>query len=204
MTCGYSERGLSLYAEGDLPEAEALEIEQHLSECAGCRTFMTELRESQSVLKAIRQDTFGLTAQISVRAKVLEQVNAGGPSPGWSLRVEKWLFGYRRRLVIGALAMVLVGLGTMWLVRGRPDAPQQEVTSVVPDPAIVPPPVAAQPPPVVERKPVKVRRPRVVPVVAEELPPSEAAPVSPVVVKVFTDDPNVIIYWLLDGNGGGE
>ena len=35
-----------------------------------------------------------------------------------------------------------------------------------------------------------------------EVAPEPSAPAKPLVVKLLTDDPNIVIYWLIDNTGG--
>jgi DNA-directed RNA polymerase specialized sigma24 family protein len=35
-----------------------------------------------------------------------------------------------------------------------------------------------------------------------EVPPEPSEPAKPLVVKLLTDDPNIVIYWLIDNTGG--
>jgi len=82
-------------------------------------------------------------------------------------------------------AMVLAGLWAGWLWRAQPVAP----LAVQPRAAVI------APPPVIPRvRPVRVskHRARAVPAFKSE----------PMLVKIVTDDPQVVIYWLVGQNGG--
>ena len=86
-----------------------------------------------------------------------------------------WVYAFRwwQAVPVGLAAAVLV-----FVLYPRPEIP--------PPPA---PPVVAEAPPPEVPKPVPVR-----PMAAE--PPQE-----PLLVKMFTDDPDVVIYWLIEPKG---
>ncbi len=71
-------------------------------------------------------------------------------------------------------------------------------------PAIQPPkpPVVAEvlPPSVPVKPQPRIRRPR--PAVAKPLLKPEPAPEQPLLVKFITDDPDVVVYWIVDPNQG--
>jgi hypothetical protein len=216
MNCGFSERVLALYAENDLPEAEALRTERHLSECPACRAFVEEVRESQLVLKALRQETLRRTEPVSVRNSVLARVNHVAAWSPWNMRFERWLLrGYRRGFAMAAVAAAVLGAGVIWKLA--------DVTVTLQQPAPVaavesaPAPLQATPAPSVPAPPARAARParrqtvtpgRVSmpeePAVQAQSSPPDRAQSGQVVVKLLTDDPNIVIYWLLDGKEGGE
>jgi hypothetical protein len=62
MNCTAWEERIALHAGGDLPAGEAVEVERHLGECAGCQVLWSGLRESLDTLRAAHQahqDTLG-------------------------------------------------------------------------------------------------------------------------------------------------
>jgi hypothetical protein len=93
--------------------------------------------------------------------------------------------------------MLLVG-SSIWFYEGR-----EEVNPI----PVAPSPVA--PPVVVPRDPLPLSVPKVAAAVREKRRPVKpVVPVNapdlkgqPLTIKFLTDDPNVIIYWLVDGNG---
>ena len=192
MSCSF-EALVALHVEGDLDESERQRVESHLRTCSECWDLAEDLRESQAIFKSIRQDVPNQAMLSAVRARVLEDV-AGMQSGGWFSRF--FPFGFRQRATLAGIALLIIGGGALWLGRG-PEAP------VVP-----PPPVAASlqvapetvTPPValpVSRPPaakLRVQRPRPATVPQDQEPQQ-------VTIRLVTDDPNVIIYWLGDEKG---
>ena len=148
------------------------EVEAHLRTCAECRRFAEELERSQAALRSLREEEAPAAALAEVRGRVLDRVASRKPSWWFALR-------WRYALVPAAAAVVLVIALTP-----RPPLPP------APDPPALnlPAPVIAKTPP-----PPPVRRPA---------PKPAAAPQEPLLVKLFTDDPDVVIYWLIDAEGG--
>ncbi len=199
MKCGYSEELLALYVEGDLVQNETARVEGHLLECADCCEFTSELRHSQSIFKSLRQETISGTALASVRQRVFAKMET---SSGWVLKLERHLLGFRRKYALAGLAIVAVASVAVWQiarVQQHANAPVRFAATPPEKATLIPGPA-----PEVER----VRAPAK-PVKLQSKP--KPAPMTPAVeehrefvVKMLTDDPNVIIYWLVDLKGGSE
>lgn len=182
MNCRHSEHDLALYIEGDLPRNQAEELDRHLLSCASCREFIDELRESQSVFKSIRQDVVRPAALAEVRTQVFERVAAVRTKRSWG----RWVYA-----LAGAAFVVAVMAG----VFARVPHPRQEARPVAQEvraePVIVQPSVRVVP----KVATVRVAHRRTV----KKNPPP--APTKEIMVKLLTDDPNVVIYWLIDQKG---
>ena len=92
MKCRYSESDIALYIEGDIHTSRAYEIEAHLVACSTCRELAGELRESQSMLKTLRQDTVSADALSHVRDRVLSEIACPNVRPAWG----RWAPGWHR------------------------------------------------------------------------------------------------------------
>lgn len=172
MNCAKFERLIALYVESDLPSSDARLVETHLEGCHGCREFAAEMRESQAALKTLRMDFVEEGVFREVRAGVLSHLSVPRKRVAWP------------RYAIAA--MLLMGLWSGWLRFTRPVASMD----VEPRAAVIaPPPVMP-----VQALPQRVRSARVS---RHRVFKSE-----PLVVKIVTDDPQVVIYWLVDQNGG--
>ena len=189
MSCSF-EALVALHVEGDLNESERQRVESHLRTCPDCWDLAEDLRESQAIFKSIRQDVPSQAMVSAVRARVLEDV-AGMESGGWFSRF--FLFGFRQRATLAGVALLIIGGGALWLARG-PEAPV-----LLPPSAVVRlQAVMESVPPPVERPPAvkpRVRRQRPATVLQSQEPQQQ------VTIRLVTDDPNVIIYWLGDEKG---
>jgi anti-sigma factor RsiW len=195
MSCHEFEGLIALHVEGDLDEAERRRVESHLRSCMACQTLADELRESQEVFKSMRQDVADQATLSSVRARVL--VDLAEMESG-SLFERLFWGGFRQRATLAGIALLLVGGTALWLSPARDipsgpaAAPVVVVRVAVPEPPLAGEPAPPPPPKPAARPP---RRHRSRPVVV----PSEPQP--QVTIRLLTDDPNVIIYWLGDEKG---
>jgi anti-sigma factor RsiW len=176
MNCRNWEERIALYAGGDLPPKEAAEAEAHLQDCAGCREFAAELREHAAWMREAHHGLPAAADFAAVRAGVLARLERRRRPVVWGL---VWGGGF-------AAAAALVVL----LVHRPPSEPAKPVPPV----AVVKPPIQTVenplPRPVRRRRRAHAFRPKETP-----LPPE------PLVVKLITDDPDVVIYWIVDPKG---
>jgi len=171
MNCTGWEERLGLYAGGDLAPLQAAEVEHHLAECAGCQLFASGLKASLELLRDAHGEALDAAHFAAVRARVVAQL-AHERRPLWR---RAWV--YRLAAVAAAL---LVGVAVR---------PSRWVAPRPPEVAMVHPPVAVQPVP--PPRPVRVRH----------KPRSKAAPGEQVLVRLVTDNPDVVIYWISETRG---
>lgn len=170
MNCPDWEEKIALVAHGDLPPKEAAEAARHLASCAECREFAEGVRQSIAVLRAAHEQPIGETHLCAVRARVLESIGRP-PRPAW-----RWAW-------IGGLAAAAVLL--VLALQPRPVPPPQVTLALPPvteAPVVLPAPPTPRPQP---RRPAPVHRAR-----------KPRSPQEPLMVKLITDDPNVVIYWI--------
>src|SRR5262245_34171595 len=200
MKCGCLENDVALYIEGDLTPAKACEIQAHLVSCGACRDLATGLRESQAILKSLKQDTVGVAALSSVRARVLAEVGSSRARSAWG----RWVYAVAGTVFVG---LVCIGIASKMRVPAPP-IPQIVESDPLPPPAAVPltRETVTTPPDSIKSEKVTVplraedgRRRRQG--AAHTEPPAE--PPKPLVVKLLTDDPDIVIYWLVDEKNGG-
>ena len=177
MTCREYEPLIALYVEGDLNDRE---VERHLSECSDCRELLEDLQASQAALKGLAAVDAALLS--AVRSGVLAKIERRRPV-AWP-----WVaaLAVAAALIVAVLTaprqpalMTKVPVSTNGgadpLVRGRPPGR---------------PSMIAQAPPKAKRS-----RP------GGRLRTRGSAPPEPLVVKMLTDDPNIVIIWLVDQPG---
>jgi len=207
MSCGYSEERLALWmdsSEMDLSITEIRERDRHLASCVACREVIAKLRESQSIVKALRADSVNSAMLVQVHAHVMDRVSELKRPPAWVIQVERsLLFGMRRNYALAGIGCVVLisclALGIFWNVQ-RHEQTKMEVPPVPASVAEVPNSIVLSPPDGNLTKAPPIRRVRHTP---KKEPISEDAsiPVEPpqkIMVKLLTDDPSVVIYWSLD------
>jgi hypothetical protein len=202
----YSEDVLALLVEGDLPQGKADEIEGHLGRCAECRGVVADLRESQGLFKSLRQEMMPESAINTLRSSVMDAAAQVERPSGLALRVERLVFaGFRRRYAVAGLAIVVVLSALMW--RSKSAVKSQPLPTPLPIAAVLPSEPAPIPSAVTQTKVIAkhtiVSKHRVTPNPEPAPEPTQAVTEEPkqIVMKIVTDDPNIIIYWLLDQKG---
>ncbi len=176
MSCHKYQKMTALHVAGDLPEAKVPRLEEHLGGCPACRSLAEELRASQSALEALRGEPVEEAALEQVRQRVLARI----ATEGQPARRLGWAYAL-------AAGLAVVAVGALWNVayRPAPHAPQPAV-AVVPRQA-GPAPAESDKTGVLPHRAPRVKRP--------------APAAEPLLVKLITDDPEVIIYWLIEKKG---
>jgi anti-sigma factor RsiW len=175
VSCSNFELRIALYVENDLAEAEARVVEAHLDACDGCRVFADEMRQSQGMLKALRAEFVEDVVFEEVRARTLGGISRDRKAVAWA-----------RYAIAAGLVLALLA-GWMWRARSGAKLELQPVASMTARPPLE----QVKTPPMTARI-VRKHAPKRAPAFKSE----------PLVVKMITDDPDVVIYWLVDQNGG--
>jgi anti-sigma factor RsiW len=179
MSCSKFETDIALYAGGDLPAGRIARVESHLAECADCRALADDLRASQSLLAELHDEPLEDALVAQVHSRVLAAV-----------RPQAWTWGAglspRGTLVplLALAAAVILAVVLAW-----------------PRHAVKPAPVAR----VAPQHAMPAPRPNIVPVhhrVVHHHHTPAAQPGPPLLVQFVTDNPNIVIYWLVDQKQG--
>jgi hypothetical protein len=215
MKCRYSENDIALFVEGDLEPAKAAELEIHLVTCEACRELEADVRESQTVLKSLRQETVSSAALSFVRNRVLEEVSKTRVRPVWG----RWVYALAGAMFVAVLSVSVI-LHSGKATKTTPLLGQEGVAAPsnnIPVPLKGADGVVRSGIPLMQVEPsapAKVASRHSLDrrshpsfskegnkVVITERAPSETP--TEVVVKLLTDDPNIVIYWLVDQKNGG-
>ena len=230
MTCARYENDLALHVERELPPADVPAVEAHLRECAGCRRFLEDLRASQSLVRGLAAEPIGEDGLADLRERVIAAAATAAPSRDH--RESPLLWAAAAAVVVGVGAWAWMARGgqelreppvvqeaTATTESSRPQRPTMHRST--------PPPMAAVSHDVKSARIARPRpaRPARVPVLshddadqlaravvavsqirsAHDRPPEpdpspevESAPL----MRLATADPNVVIYWQLEPNGG--
>ena len=182
MSCSKFETDIALYAGGDLPAGRIARIESHLVECAGCRALAAELRAGRALLGELRDDPLEDAMLAAVRRNVLRQL-WGRPSACGGLSGRPyWKLALAAALVLAVVLAWPRHPPAKEVLVPRGAAPRAAAASHA-APSVVP----------VARR-VR-RRHRTTPA---------AQPGPPLLVQFVTDDPNIVIYWLVDQKPQGD
>jgi anti-sigma factor RsiW len=182
MNCKDWEERIALHAGGDLSAAEGTEVERHLAECAVCRTFASGIEESLDLLRSAHEEPIAAGHYAAVRAAVLARLTQE------QKRRRVW-----RQWIWAPVCAAGLALAAM-LLTVRPAHKAKVYVAEVRPPQLLAG-LAPQPTPVAPH--ATVRRTRVRRVVAPGPPPLNES----LVVKLITNDPDVIIYWIADRKG---
>ena len=226
MTCRDQEGRLSLYVEGDLPDRDAVVLEAHLEACDSCRSFLGELRASQGTLKALAAEPLDEAALAAVRLRVRSanrQRPSHTPALYWGMAASLiaaigglvWLRGREARPpgppLVAAMPSTSVTSATP-PVGGTPDTVTGPVRerreSTVRTPRRVFPIMdVPTPAPTLSREDADQLARAVVAVsqiesVEDVAAPSPAPSDRPPLIRLATSDPDIVIYWQLESEGG--
>jgi hypothetical protein len=173
MNCREREERIALYAGADLPGASAVEVERHLRDCAGCQVFASGLREALDLLRDQHTEPVAAAHYTALRARVLGALDR-------PRRVRRWLWAP------AALALVLaagVGIDRRMRVAPLPHVPLRARAA----PALTAAPARPNPP----ARPRRPARPA----------PKPSRRSEPVLVRLQTSDPDVVILWITETKG---
>ena len=179
MTCSKLETDIALYAGGDLPCGRIARVEAHLAECADCRALAQELRALQS---ALRDEPLEDALLAQVHQRVMAQLGGAG----FSLR------GALAPLLALAAAVILAA-GLLWPrhhsgAGSQPAAASHAAQAEVGRGAAGPNGAA----PLARKVHHRLRR----------APAAQPGP--PLLVQFVTDNPDIVVYWLIDQKPQGD
>jgi hypothetical protein len=222
MSCGGMEQAVVLYAGGDLAgvgDASAVaELERHLAGCAACRDEVEAQRRLLEELHEAHAEPIAAADYAAVRARVLAELESRRV-PWWGRLVagwRHWPIGNRPQVgnlphwVWGLAGAAALAVALLFVVRTPAPPPAGSGLSLhapappqggadVSLPALEPPRVAAH-----RRGPGRLKPAPPTPVEvapAEPASQGESAAAEPLVIKLYTNDPNVVIYWIAESKG---
>lgn len=212
MKCSSQHRLIALYVGGDLDPRRARRLEQHLESCATCRGLAEELQADREALAGLDSEASESLGLGSIRGAVLAEIEGRRRSTFWILPGRPGL------ALVAAVAVVLLTIAVVMRPGGsrrEPRIAEQPEQFTPPAVDIVDEAVDAVPPPAesvtddrddstisepVEEQPLRLAR-AVLPPVAPPGATSPSAAVEPMIMKILTDDPEVVIYWIVDPKG---
>jgi anti-sigma factor RsiW len=193
MKCEDLEERIALHITDDLPPGQAASVKAHLDACSRCQELADGLRRTARALESLKAEEADEPACREVRRRVLERLRSGD--------VRRLPVNTPWRWAVAAALFLFLALPIAFRER-KTDLPAPLVP-VAPEVGRRPPETVASAP-TVNRTPAKLAsRHRKAEGSAELLRRKVATtPREPMVVKLLTDDPDVVIYWLVEQNGG--
>jgi len=211
MSCAEYQEMLALHISGDLPGHQARRLEAHLQTCDECRALEAKLREGRQALIALAAAE---VAPASVRGEVLERIADERRRLAW---FPDWKLAGAAVAALLLLALVLAqlipGPETTPLSADAgpvipapvPEAPVPEAPVTEPVAEPVPEPVALaapEPAAMIAESPMPAKHPQQPAAPRGPEPEATTAPPESVTVKMLTDDPDIVIYMLVNGEEG--
>jgi hypothetical protein len=231
--CERWERDLALHASGDLAPARAARLDAHLASCVTCRERLRRYERDQATLGAFGTDPVAEDALWRVRAGVRQGLpdECSGVAPRQGGVFAAAAVGLSALAIVVAVLVLLRPRPTPQSA-SRPASAgvtvepsvSPVVEQAVPEPAPTPSArrsaaAAAAP----ARSPAEPEVPALSPEEADQLvralvyvsqldrlptadeePQEEMPAPSARLARFETDDPNVVIYWLMESNGGSS
>jgi hypothetical protein len=199
MNCRTLEPLVALYVENDLPEWERTLVEEHLRGCFECEILVSALHATQQALRTLRAQAPDSATLKAVRDRASTEIATLENSFRWIAL--QYLFGSgRRRVATVCILLFLGGSTALWWSRAASITEELPVfaASPLPVPALTEAPAVAQ----IEQPPRRTA------MAADQTakPPATAQPkvhANPdqIVVQLLVDDPDILIYWLIDERG---
>jgi hypothetical protein len=199
-------RLVALYVGDDLDDRRGDDVERHLAVCPSCRRLEQELRSDMLNLRELDSAATGDLGLGSVRGAVMARIeNRRRPFAAPTMP---------RLLAVCATAVAVIALALLFR-QGRERDAHQTAGGEAAIPASV---VAAEPEPRVPSPPqvpaAIVREttitagipsaPAAQSPLRQALPSPPSVPAEPMTLKILTDDPEVVIYWIVDPKGDME
>ena len=206
MTCASYEPLIALYVENDLPVRETAGIEAHLAGCATCRAFAAALSLNQRALRELGQEHPDPQALAVVRQRVRTALESP-VEPRTARFAPVWA-------IAAAAGVAVLAFLLQQRTDGGPAAPPVAPT-VVHAPAVprtTPPvrPLATPSSGPITPRPAEASAPRTARTGSRGTPTRRVAvpaarslsPQPDLLIKLVTSDPDIVIYWLVEQNGG--
>jgi hypothetical protein len=227
MSCEQFERHVALHIEGDLPNRQARRLEQHLIRCPACRESAEGLSESQVILKNLRHESVSEAVFQKVRRRVLDEIAAKRQSP----RPARWMSLFQRwQWQVGLVGAVITLLAVAAIFLSSPEAPEPPVAKRPEPPPFTTPTHKSAPSIATKHAPARsvARRSkpraartnrqlpsesnlalvdqnfdllRIEPFIIEPTKIDVPTTSNELVVKLVSDDPGIVIYWLISQKG---
>lgn len=153
MSCESTQRHLTAYLDGDLPDADGSAVRGHLRECAACRQVASDEGALRDGLRMLPHVDPPSTLWAGVQAQLAAAEVADAKRPAWRRVLTRWMptmpsFGtFAAGGLVAAAAIVLVWWRTHRGPVDEPTVPERDGVAVAPaaEPKRVDPPIPTSP-----------------------------------------------------------
>ena len=174
MNCEEAYVVAALAASGDAAPADLHAFKTHAAACAACRAEAVAFEILRGQLLSLRETAAPDSAYAAMRARVVSEIDGGRRTRHWVLA-----WSSLAAAVCGVIAAFTLHRAAPLVAVPLPTAPVVMASIQNDEPRISPPP-----------EPRRIRR------AARRIVSRE--PEAPIVVHMFTSDPDVVIYWIAD------
>ncbi len=203
MSCSEFLQKAADLVEGALPPSAAESLQSHMTGCNSCAEAARQLQAVRADLRWAVDSSIDPAALADIRMSVLQRLSAPAAPGFWTA----WRL--RAALALAGAAF----FAAVWIARHADDrAPAPQTAAVTP----VKPPAVAQPAPAIQTSAALQSRPAAPPerpepppaqpaaieVFARNAPPEAEDGDGGVILKLPSSNPDVILYWLSDEQGG--
>jgi hypothetical protein len=205
MTCDKFSEQIPELVEGALTSSQVDLIERHAMTCNQCSRLIQQLQAIRDDLRLAIDSSIDPAVLAAVRTSVLQQL-ATPPVPSF--------FGmWRARIAVAVVGVGIAAIAITWNALRQTERVPEPTIAVVqpieqpPIPEPVPPPVSLgeqpQPPAPAEQPKLPPKPQTEIEVFAINMPPDSGDAANPgVILKLPSTNPNVVLYWISDGQGG--
>jgi anti-sigma factor RsiW len=177
VTCEQARDLAALAASGDITQAELSALESHNAICSKCRAETEAFEIMCGQLAGMREESAPEHVYSAVRARVAAEISHRR-RPGWTAA---WV-GFAVAATSGLLVAIMLRFPAPVVKQPVASAPVEAASVQTDSPDVFVPSPKRR----VRRTAMRTKAP---------------VPAEPLVVHMFTSDPDVVIYWIADARG---
>ncbi len=126
MRCEDLERDLSCFIDGELAAPEQREVENHLTDCAACRTHLKQQCQVKTLLKQTMQESAPLPGSAELLHRVHSALDRSDGRGGW-----RWYLETARPLLRASVGVLVPVVAALALVLGYVETVEPLITDSI-------------------------------------------------------------------------
>lgn len=171
MNCLQMRDHITLYLSDDLSSQDTAIVQTHLKTCDSCQAYHADMREMMDDLQHLHTMDVPSGSLSHLQAKVMTTLDAPSTKRAW----------LRPSLALGTAALVAIVIGVSFVKNIDSPAPSEWTQALAPESIVT------------REKPNEQTATKRITLAATT---PEKAP--PLIVKLYTNDPDIVIYWFGD------